>query len=98
MAKEQDVNITENIVKIKDRTWRIQCFTDLGSDYTFEALRERLYLDVDGEIVRKELVPSVIRVFSQVKEDPEAIAMLAAIREKTDKWAEEDEAIRAAMV
>lgn len=90
MAREQDVNITNTVVKIKDRTWRLQCFTDLGTDYTFQALRERVYLDADGNVVKREPLPDVTRRVSQVMSDPAAMSMLAAVRDMADKWAEED--------
>jgi hypothetical protein len=93
MAREQDVSITTSIVKVKDRTWRLQCFTDLGTDYTFQALRERVYLDAQGNVVKREALPDVTRRVSQVMDDPAAMAMLAAVRDMADKWSEEDEAL-----
>lgn len=90
MAIEQNVTITTTIVKVKDRTWRIQCFTDLGSDYVFQALRERVYLDAAGNVVRREPLPDVVRKVSSVSTSARAMAMLAEIRDMTDIWAQED--------
>lgn len=98
MALEQDVNLTTTIVKVKDRTWRLQCFTDYGSDYTFQALRERVYLDADGNVVKREPLPDVTRRVSQVMTNPAAMAMLAAVRDMADVWAAEDEEIANASV
>lgn len=91
MAIEQDVSLTTTIVKVKDRTWRVQCFTDFGSDYTFQALRERVYLDQDGNVVKREPLFDVIRKVSSVAADAKAMAMLAAVRDMIDVWALEDE-------
>jgi hypothetical protein len=90
MAIEQDVNITSTIVKIKDRTWRVECFTDYGTDYQFVAHRERVYLDANGTVVKREALPTVLRRVSQVATNAQAMTMLATVRDMADAWAEED--------
>lgn len=91
MAIEQSVNEVITISSIKERTWRVQCFCEYGTDYVFEALRERVYLAPDGSIVKVDRnVPKVVRSVSQVASNPDALTMLGTVKNMADLWAEED--------
>ena len=92
MSIEQDVEITTTIVKVKDRTWRLECFTEYGTDYRLVAHRERVYVTANGEVVKREELPQIVRTVSQVMGEQDAMAMLASIRDKVDIWAGEDAA------
>lgn len=78
------------VAKTLDRTWRSTLETGYGTDYTMTSHRERLYLDDQGQVIKREELPDVVRAFSKVASDPEVPPMVSAIRNMIDKWAVED--------
>lgn len=50
---------------IIDRTWRVQIFTDLGTDPRIEFLRERVKTYEDGDVLRSTL-PTAARSLSAI--------------------------------
>lgn len=86
-----------------ERTWRLQVFTDLGTDYRIEFLRERVKDVGDGEILHTQL-PPVVRSLSAIADQSipggartvrtlgEAVALIA---ELGHKLAAEDKAAAA---
>lgn len=96
MATELDVNQVITISKVKRRTWRVECFTEEGTDYEFVAHREVGYYDQNGVLVKRERDRTVRRRVSQVLGEADAMAMLASVRAMADRWEEEDIAAEAA--
>lgn len=86
------------IVAVKDRTTRVECFTDYGTDYRLVAHRQRVYLDAEGTVVKSEERPAVERRVSEVYTEEDAMQMLGSLRGMVDKWAEEDRAAAQAIV
>lgn len=78
------------VAKTVDRTWRSTLETGFGTDYSMTSHRERLYLDDQGQVIKREALPDVVRMFSKVVEDPAVLPMVSAIRDMIDKWAVED--------
>jgi hypothetical protein len=54
---------------IIDRTWRVQLFTDLGTDPRIEFLRERVKTYEDGDVLRSQL-PTVARSLKAIADQP----------------------------
>jgi hypothetical protein len=80
-------------VKIVERTWKVECFCEYGTDYTLLAHRERLHLLDDGTILSRDRnLPSVRRSVLMVQGNAKAMSMLAATKELCDDWAAEDAA------
>lgn len=80
------------------RTWRIQIFTDYGSDYRAEFLREELKTLPDHSVLARAQLPTVARALSNVAAESVTVngktitgAELAeALKKFGDKWAAED--------
>lgn len=51
-----------------ERTWRVEMFTDVGTDYVLKAHREKLWLKDDGSIFRRELLLPVEVSLSQISD------------------------------
>lgn len=85
-----DLNLTDLIQSVKDRTFHLEVFTTHGTDYKFVAHRERIFLNGNGEAVFRLGLPDVVRTVSQVMTDPAAMQMLGAVRDMADTWAIED--------
>jgi hypothetical protein len=90
---------------IIDRTWRVQIFTDLGTDPRIEFLRERVKTYEDGDVLRTTL-PTAARSLSAIAAQtlpggPRKIAtygeLAAAISECGHAIAAEDAAALAAV-
>lgn len=90
MSLVENVSETLQITTVARRTWRVECFTDFGSDYELRAHRERVYLDAGGNVVKREPLPTVTRKVSQVSTDLNAMLMLKAVKDMCDAWAVED--------
>ena len=90
MANELEANQTITIAKVKRRTWRVECFTEDGTDYEFRAHREVIYYDQNGNVIKSERGRVVSRRLSQVMNEPDALAMLGAVRGMADRWEQED--------
>lgn len=90
MSNIKNVNQSLTISTVENRTWRVQCFTEKGSDYEFQALRESISYDAQGNEIKRERGRVVSRKVSQVLNEPDAMAMLAAVRVMADRWEEED--------
>jgi len=79
---------------VEDRTWRITCFCENKTDYSLEALRERILVDANGATlttIDRDL-PAVRRSLYQVQTDPDALQFLQLAKSLCDKWAAEDAA------
>lgn len=75
----------------EERTWRVECFCEDGTDYQMVIHRERLSKDASGNVIQRDRsLPSVSRTVSQVLGEPDALQMLGLIKAKADGWAEED--------
>lgn len=77
----------------KARTWRVECETVFGSDYTLTAHREIVSLDQNGKVVARDITRPVIRRVSQVMGEADAMQMLGLMKALVDRWAAEDEAV-----
>lgn len=73
----------------EERTWRIECFCEDGTDYTLRAHREVLTKDQDGNLISQERGKSVSRQVSQITDDPDALQFLQLAKLLCDKWAAE---------
>lgn len=73
------------------RTWRLEFFTDLGSDFTMRAHPERVTTLPDGSVVHAVL-PEVVRRASQVGADPRVQQLQALLTELVKEWLDADEA------
>lgn len=89
---------------ITDRTWRAQVFTDLGTDYRIEFLRERVKTYEDGDVLRSQL-PIVSRSLAAIASQPlpggprklvTFADLAAAIADCGHAFADEDAAVAAA--
>lgn len=87
---------TTLIVTQEERTWRIECFCDDGTDYRLVAHREILGKDQNQQTVSRDEAPAVTRTLSQVVSDPDALQFLGLAKALCDKWAQEDAAASAA--
>lgn len=79
---------------LEERTWRITCFCENGTDYSLEAHREKLLVDASG-VTLATLAKNfgvVTRSLSQVASDPDAIQFLTLAKTLCDKWAAQDAA------
>ena len=75
----------------QERTWRIECFCDDGTDYKLVAHREILTKDQDGNIISMErFQPSVVRTVSQIQNEADALQFLGLGKTLCDRWAQED--------
>lgn len=89
MSQDQGTATLE--VRIVERTWKVECFCEFGTDYSLLAHRERLTVLVDGTVIARDRnLPSVRRSVLQVAGDEKAITMLASTKELCDTWAAED--------
>ena len=77
------------------RTWRLEFFTDLGSDFMMKAHPERVTVLPDGSVVHAVL-PEIVRRASQVGQDPRVQQLQALLTELVKEWMDEDEAAAAA--
>lgn len=58
---------TESIkLSVKERTWRVEIFTDFGTDPIIRAHREKVWLRDDGSCFQREVLPVVERRLSEV--------------------------------
>lgn len=59
---------TESLtLSVKERTWRVEIFTDVGIDPIVTAHREKVWLRPDGTVADRVVLPSVRRTLSQVQ-------------------------------
>lgn len=88
-------------VTTSKRTWRIQVFSDLGSDYRIEFLREEVKTLPEGQLLARTPLASSTRVLSAVQADAvtltggktvTAAELAEALQRFGDKWAAEDAA------
>lgn len=79
---------------VEERTWRITCFCENGTDYSLEAHRERVLVDANGATLATldRDLPTVKRFVSQVINDRDALDFLQLAKNLCDKWAAEDAA------
>jgi len=79
---------------LEERTWRITCYCENGTDYSLEAHREKLLVDTNGAtlVTIDRDLPIVVRTVSQVMSDPQALQFLQLAKALCDKWAAEDAA------
>ena len=92
MAENQG---TDNLSgTIEERTWRISCFCENGTDYSLVAHREKILVDANGLTLATldRNVRTVTRMLSQVMNDPDALSFLGLAKNLCDKWAAEDAA------
>lgn len=75
----------------EERTWRVECFCEDGTDYQMVIHREKLSKDASGNVIQRDRsLPTVTRTVSQVMGDKDALQMLGLIKAKSDGWAQED--------
>ena len=74
----------------QERTWRIECFCDNGTDYQLVAHREILTLDQNGNVIGMERLGNVSRRVSQIQAEPDALQFLGLAKTLCDRWAQED--------
>lgn len=79
---------------VEERTWRITCFCENGTDYTLEAHREKVLVDANGATLATldRNLPVVRRAVSQVMGQPDALQFLQLAKALCDRWAAEDAA------
>lgn len=79
---------------VEERTWRITCFCENGTDYALEAHREKVLVDADGKTVAtlERETRIVRRRLSEVAGDEEAMRFLGLAKTLVDRWAAEDAA------
>lgn len=76
----------------EERTWRVECFCENGTDYTMVAHREILSHAADGSVVSSERGKMVTRSVSQVAKETDSMQMLGLVKAVCDRWAAEDAA------
>ena len=76
----------------QERTWRIECFCEDGTDYTLVAHRETIATDSNGVPVFSVRGKTVTRSLSQVINQPDALQFLGLAKSLCDAWAAEDAA------
>lgn len=83
---------------VEERTWRITCFCENGTDYTLEAHREKVLVDANGATLATldRNLPVVRRAVSDVMSQPDAMQFLQLAKALCDRWASEDAAAQAA--
>lgn len=76
----------------KRRTWRVELFTELGTDYQIRVWRETVWLDSEsGEVIKTRKDPDPItRNFSGLQDNPTALQVAANIVALADQWDEEE--------
>lgn len=58
---------TESVsLAVKERTWRVEIFTDFGADPVVQVHRERVWLRDDGSLYRRETLPAVTATLTQI--------------------------------
>lgn len=77
---------------VEERTWRISCFCENGTDYSLEAHREKVLVDSDGTTLAtlERETRIVRRRVSEVLADPDAMQFLDLAKSLVDKWAAQD--------
>lgn len=77
---------------VEERTWRITCFCENGTDYSLEAHREKVLVDANGATLATldRNLPVVRRAVSEVASQPEALQFLQLAKMLCDRWATED--------
>lgn len=86
---------TESLTLTKEeRTWRVECFAEEGTDYSIIFHRETLWKRTDGTIAQRDRrIPLVLRSKSMLQTSGDTgISLLEALRDLGDKWAAEDAA------
>jgi hypothetical protein len=61
-----DISTESVTLAVKERTWRIEIFTDLGADPLLRAHREKVWLRPDGSPAQREILDPVERRLSQI--------------------------------
>lgn len=80
---------------VEERTWRITCFCENGTDYALEAHREKVLVDATTGATLATLdrqTKIVRRRLSEVTGDQDAMQFLGLAKVLVDKWAAEDAA------
>lgn len=79
---------------VEERTWRITCFCENGTDYALEAHREKVLVDASGATLAtlERETRIVRRRVSDVATDKDAMQFLGLAKTLVDKWAAEDAA------
>lgn len=80
----------------QERTWRVECFCEDGTDYELVAHREVVTTDPNGVVISRERDKEVHRRVSQVVSQPDALQLLQLMKDLCDRWAQEDAAAQAA--
>lgn len=89
----QEIRTETLAVQVIERTYRVECIAEAGSDYSIVVYRERLTLLPDGTILaRDRSLPIVRRSVLQVVGDPDSMTLLGLVKTKADAWAAEDAA------
>lgn len=61
-----DIGTESVVLAVKERTWRIEIFTDLGIDPLLRAHSEKVWLRPDGSAAQREILSPVERRLSQI--------------------------------
>lgn len=72
------------------RSWRMEGFTDRGTDYTLRFHLEQITKLVDGRELHEQ-IGEVARLASQVKDDPDVLAWQDLTDKLCAKWFAEDQ-------
>lgn len=89
MSVDQGTTTLE--VRIIERTWRVECICEFGTDYSLLAHRERLHVLADGTVLARDRnLPDVRRSVLMVQGDSDAMTMLGLVKAKCDQWAADD--------
>lgn len=100
-AANETVTETLSVTTVR-RTWRIHVFSDFGTDYRVEYLREELRKLPDNTVIgRNQTLPNVTRAISAVAAEQVTLTngkaisgaeLAEALSRFGDKWAAEDAA------
>lgn len=89
MSQEQGTTTLE--VRVLERTYRVECICEFGTDYSLVGYRERLHVLADGTVIARDRnLPNVRRSVLMVQGDSDAMAMLGLVKTKCDQWSGED--------
>lgn len=73
------------------RSWRLELFTDLGSDFRLVAHMENVTTTSDGQVIHED-AGTVTRSLSSVGSDPRVQGLQSVLIELLDEWRAQDEA------
>jgi len=79
---------TTNVTKWT-RSWKQELYTDLGTDFKIVLQMEEITALDSGEVVHTQLRP-VVRMLSQVMNDPDVVQMATLMTALAKKWLDED--------